>query len=99
HGKRDLRKITLEEEKYKAKDDGGPAHVQNFIECLHSRQRPTCDIEITHRSTNTCHLGNIAYKVGRKLNWDAEREMFKDDKEANDLLTREYRKGYELPTV
>ena len=37
------------------------------------------------------------YKLGRKLFWDAEAENFKDDREANELLSREYRKGYELP--
>jgi predicted dehydrogenase len=99
HGKRDLRKITLQAEKFKAKDDGLPAHVQNFIECLHSREKPVCDIEITHRSTNTCHLGNIAYKLGRKLHWDVENETFLNDPEANRELGREYRKGYELPEV
>jgi len=60
---------------------------------------PTCDIEIAHRSTNTCHLGNIAYKLGRKLEWDAECERFKNDPVADALLKREPRKGYELPQV
>ena len=60
---------------------------------------PTSDIEIAHRSTNTCHLGNIAYKLGRKLDWDAETETFKNDPEANALLSREPRKGYELPAI
>jgi len=99
HGERKLRKITLEEETFKAKGDGIKEHVQNFIECLHSREKPTADIEIAHRSTNTCHLGNIAYKVGRKLQWDAETETFVGDPEASTLLTRTYRKGYELPEV
>jgi len=48
---------------------------------------------IAHRSTNTCHLGNIALKVGRKLAWDTETETFKNDPEANALLSREPRKG------
>ena len=72
-------------------------HVRNFLDCVKSRALPTCDIEIAHRSTNTCHLGNIAYKLGRKLEWDAEAETFKNDPEADALLTREPRKGYELP--
>ena len=55
------------------------AHVRNFLDCVQSRaQRPTCDIEIAHRSTNTCHLGNIAYKLGRKLDWDAETETLQE---------------------
>jgi hypothetical protein len=58
-----------------------------------------CDVEVTHHSTNTTHLGNIAYKLGRKLTWDADAETFPGDAEANALLGREYRKGYELPEV
>jgi predicted dehydrogenase len=98
-GDREPRKIDLEASSFKAKDDGLPNHVDDFLSCLKSRQRPVCDIEITHRSTNTTHLGNIAYKLGRKLTWDAETETFPNDPEANALLTREYRKGYELPQV
>ncbi len=98
-GDRPIRKIALNGSKFKAKDDGMPAHVVNFLECLKSRQRPIADIEIAHRSTNTCHLGNIAYKVGRKLFWDTETETFKNDAEANALLAREPRAGYELPKI
>ncbi|OJW18720.1 MAG: oxidoreductase [Planctomycetales bacterium 71-10] len=98
HGDRETRKITLEASKEKG-DDGQPPHVRNFLDCMASREKPTSDIEIAHRSTNTCHLGNIAYKVGRKLNWDAEAERFKNDPEADALLSREPRKGYELPKV
>ncbi|MDG3005709.1 Gfo/Idh/MocA family protein [Paludisphaera mucosa] len=98
HGDRETRKITLESSKEKG-DDGQPPHVRNFLDCLASRAKPTADIEIAHRSTNTCHLGNIAYKVGRKLNWDVEAERFKNDPEADALLGREARKGYELPQI
>ena len=59
----------------------------------------SADIEIGHHSTNTCHLGNIAYKLGRKLDWDEATETFKDDREANALLTREPRRGFELPKI
>ncbi len=99
-GDRPLRKITLESSKFKAKDDGLPDHVADFLACLRDRDRkPVADIEIAHRSTNTTHLGNIAYKVGRKLNWDSDAEQFTNDAEANQHLSREYRKGYELPDV
>jgi len=97
-GDRPLRKIDLESHKVKGVDGQGP-HIANFLECLKTRERPICDIEIAHRSTNTCHLGNIAFKLGRKLVWDNETESFPADKEANALLTREPRKGFELPKV
>jgi predicted dehydrogenase len=98
HGDRPIRKIELEGEKHGG-DDGQPAHVRNFLDCVKSRKAPTTDVEVGHHSTNTCHLGNIAYKLGRKLTWDAATETFKNDAEANALLFREPRKGYELPTV
>jgi predicted dehydrogenase len=98
-GDRPLRKIDLSASQFKAKDDGGNAHVADFMDCLKTRKRPVADIEIAHRSTNTCHLGNIAYKVGRKLFWDTETETFRNDPEANAYLSREARAGYELPNV
>jgi predicted dehydrogenase len=99
HGDRQIRQITLAEEKFKAENDGQPAHIRDFLDCLKSRKRPVADIEIGHKSTNTCHLGNIAYKLGRKLVWDDATETFKNDSEANALLGREARKGFELPKV
>jgi predicted dehydrogenase len=98
HGDRPIRKIDLKPESAKGVD-GQNTHVRNFLDCLRSRALPTSDIEIAHRSTNTCHLGNIAFKVGRKLAWDTETETIKNDPEANALLCREARKGFELPAV
>jgi predicted dehydrogenase len=99
HGDRPVRKIELEKSEFKAKSDGTNEHIANFLKCLSTRERPAADIEIAHRSTNTTHLGNLAYKLGRKLYWDAEKETFTNDSEANALLKREYRAGYELPEV
>ena len=98
-GDRPLRPIGLKPSTFKAKDDGLPDHVENFMQCLKSRPRPTCDIAVSHLSTNTCHLGNIAYKLGRKLNWDGATETFVGDAEANAMLGREARKGFELPRI
>ncbi len=98
HGDRPLRKIDLKPEQSKGVD-GQDAHVRNFLDCVKSRALPTSDIAIAHRSTNTCHLGNLAYKLGRKLEWDQDTESFRNDTEANALLKREPRKGYELPDV
>ena len=98
HGDRPIRKIDLKASSFKAKNDGLDAHIANFMECLTSRKHPVADIEVCHRSTNTCHLGNIAWKVGRKLNWDSESESFHDP-EADALLSREPRAGFELPKV
>jgi predicted dehydrogenase len=99
YGPRPLRTISLEKEEVSKGNDGIRQHVRNFLDCLGSREKPIADIELAHHSTNTCHLGNISYKLGRKLEWDEATGTFKNDAEANTLLTREYRKGFELPKV
>jgi predicted dehydrogenase len=76
--------------------DATDLHVKNFIECVRSRQTPNADVEIGHRSTIVPHLGNIAYKTGRKLNWDAAKEDFVGEPEASKLLGRQARKPWDL---
>lgn len=71
-------------------------HAANFIECVRSRKAPNAEVEIGHRSTTTAHLGNIAYKVGRRLTWDAAKEEFTGDAEANKLLARQARQPWDL---
>ncbi len=82
------------------------AHVMNFLECVRSRGTPIASIESHFNTVAACHLANVSLRVGRKIFWDARKEQcFKDreltvpDAEANQLLTREYRKGYELPVA
>ena len=72
----------------------GPPHHRNFIECVRSGERPNADIEINHLSTALGHLGNIACRVGRRLEFDPVAEQFKGDEEANALVRREYRDGH-----
>ena len=71
-------------------------HVQNFLECVKTRQRPASDVEIGHRSTAACHLGNIALRIGQKITWDAKAERITDVASANDYLKKEYRKPWSL---
>ena len=73
-------------------------HMQNWLDCMRSRQRPVADVEIGHRSISVCHLANITRAVGRKLQWDPAKEQFVGDVEANRYVTRPRRPGFELPT-
>jgi predicted dehydrogenase len=82
----------------KPKGDMVAAHVRNFIESIRGDAKPSAEIEIGHTSTRLCHLGNLAYRTGLTLRFDAKTETTNDDG-ANKLLGREYRKGFELPTV
>jgi len=65
-------------------------HFQNFVNCVKSRKRNdlVAEIESAHMSTAMMHLGNIAYRTGRKLTFDSKTEKFVDDKDANTYLLR-----------
>jgi predicted dehydrogenase len=71
-------------------------HVRNFVDCIKTRATPVGDIEIGHRSTVPCLIGNIALRTGQKLLWDGEAEQFTNSSDANRLLRREYRKPWTL---
>ena len=86
-----------------ARHAGGPKesipHIANFIECVRTRGKPAADAETGHRATTVCHLINICRKLGRKLQWDPQGEKFIGDDEANQLVARPRRQGYELPRL
>jgi len=81
----------------KTRKAAGVSHVRNFLDCIKSGNRPNADIEEGHKSTRLCHLGNIAYRLGRTLSFDPATETIAGDTEASALLGRTYRKGFELP--
>jgi predicted dehydrogenase len=77
-------------------------HIENWVDCIKSRKVCNADIEIGQRATTLCYLVNIAREVGRvgeALKWDPEAERFSNSDEANKLLSRPRRKGYELPEI
>lgn len=76
-------------------------HAQNFIDCLHSREKPVADLEtVGHPSSMLCHLGNAAWRAGRTLRFDPATYTFTGDADANQFLTRpEYRKPWLLPKI
>ncbi len=76
-------------------------HVQNFLDCMRSREKPAADLEtVGHPSSMLCHLGNVAWRVGRTVKFDPQTYTFPDDDEANKLLTRpEYRRPWLLPEI
>jgi predicted dehydrogenase len=77
-------------------------HIENWIKCVKDRKKCNADIEIGQRATTLCYLVNIVREVGRvgeSLQWDPAAERFSNSDEANQLLDRPRRKGYELPEV
>ncbi|QDU11777.1 Glucose--fructose oxidoreductase precursor [Gimesia aquarii] len=79
--------------------DQAVTHHRNFVDCIKTRNRPTSDIEIGHTSSALCHLGNIAYRVGREIHFDKKQACFVNDEQANGFLGREYRQNWELPQI
>jgi len=78
---------------------GGEGHFGNFITALRANDPGmlTCDVEVGFMSTCLPHLANISYRTGRQVVFDGKKEKFVGDKEADALLTRKYRKGFEVP--
>jgi predicted dehydrogenase len=71
-------------------------HARNFLDCVKSRERTNCPVEIGHRSTTATLLARMALLRNRHLTWDAREERVTNDPDANKLLNYEYRKPWSL---
>jgi predicted dehydrogenase len=71
-------------------------HHQNFLDCIKSRQQPIANVEVGHRSSTLCHLGNIAMLLKRPLRWDPAKEEFVGDDAANRMRWRPSRAAWSL---
>ncbi len=69
---------------------------RDFLDCVKTRKDPYFPVDIGHRVSTVCHLGNIAIKMGRKLKWDPDKEVFPNDNEANRMLSRPMRSPWRL---
>ena len=78
---------------------GTDGHFKNFIEAVrkHDASILNAPIETGHLSSGLAHLGNIAYRMEKVLTFNPQAEKFVNDPEADKMLTRNYRKGYEVP--
>lgn len=72
-------------------------HMQNFVTCVKTGARPNCDIEDGYRSTLLAHLGNLSFRLGRPLKFDAEKQTIVGDETAAALLKRPGRKEFAIP--
>ncbi len=71
-------------------------HHRNWLECIKTRELPITEVEIGHRTATICHLGNIALRLGRRVQWDPANEQIVNDSEASEMLDRPYRKPWKL---
>ena len=76
--------------------DSTVKHLAAFLRSLHDRTQPATNAEVGHLASVPGHLMNIAWRVGRKIHWDANAEKVPDDTEANDLVTKQYRAPWKL---
>lgn len=74
-----------------------PGHDREFLDCIRSRELPSCDLEKHYPLSVALNLGDIALKVGRKIRWDAKTERIVGDKEADSLVRPDYRRPWSLP--
>ncbi len=74
-------------------------HMQEWLDCMRTRKTPSADVEIGHRSISVCHLANITRELKRRVKWDPDAERCAGDAEANGMLSRQRRRGYELPAL
>jgi hypothetical protein len=66
---------------------------------MKTREKPNCDIAIAANTARVAHMGNIAYKTGRKIYWDKSNSVFVNDNEANELTKASYRTPWILPKI
>ncbi|MCA9445486.1 MAG: Gfo/Idh/MocA family oxidoreductase [Candidatus Omnitrophica bacterium] len=90
-----------EEPKQIADGDSFADHPRNFLDAVKANDpsKLTAPIETAFETVTLVHMGNIATRVGDKLHFDSEACRFTDNEEANKLISRHYREGYELPEV
>jgi predicted dehydrogenase len=76
-------------------------HTKNFVQAIKTNNAGIlkCGIETGSIAAINAHMGNIAYKTGRKVYWDATAKGFKNDPQANALLSAHYHNGWKLPVV
>lgn len=73
-----------------------PGHQQNFIDAIRTRKQPESELSYARKMTLPMHLALISWRLGRKLEWDSEKEEFIQDSEANSMLSRPYREKWNL---
>jgi len=77
-------------------DDYNMNHKEDWLQAIKAGRRPCMDIDLGHRVANLCNLGNLSYILGRKLDWDGDKEQFIGDDDANRYLGRPEREPYVL---
>lgn len=96
----------VEDEQYKTEalpprdgESGLDAHARNFVASIRGSETPNAPVEAAANTAINAHLGNIAVRLGRDVEWDPEKRAIVDDAEANDLLRPSYRNPWTVPSA
>ena len=87
---------TYDEKNRNEEIPGTDEHHNNWLDSIRTRKVCAADIETGHRSATICHLGNIAMRLGRPLQWDPDREEFLGDAAANMMRDKPFRAPWRL---
>jgi len=74
-----------------------PGHRREFLDCIKSRKQCSCSFDYHYNVHVALNLGNVSYRLGRRIVWDDEKGEAVGDKEANEMLEANYRKPWKLP--
>jgi hypothetical protein len=85
----------------KSSDNGLDKHMENFVSVIKSRKMEdlNCSIQEAAHVATVAQMGNIAYRSGEKLNWDADKKRFTNEAINKKYMMKEYHNGYKLPKV
>ena len=72
-------------------------HTLNFTRALRNGEALNADAGVGHKAAVVAHMGNVAFKTGRKIYWDQDSRSFVNDEEANALRWAHYQNGWEMP--
>ncbi len=82
-------------------DNGVDKHWENFVSVVKSRKFEDlhCPVQAAAHVATVAQMGNIAFRSGKKLEWNAAKEQFNDNAVNKEYFMKEYHNGYQLPKV
>ncbi|MCP5117120.1 MAG: gfo/Idh/MocA family oxidoreductase, partial [bacterium] len=89
--------VLIERHEAPKQDLSRANHARNFLECVRSREDPVENLTVGHHVSTVAHLGNLAFRSGEPVTWDATRERVVGNKQADKLVGARYRRPWKLP--
>ncbi|MCP4250894.1 MAG: Gfo/Idh/MocA family oxidoreductase [bacterium] len=89
--------VLIERHEAPKQDLSRANHAGNFLDCVRSREDPVENLTVGHHVSTVAHLGNLAFRSGKPVTWDAKRERVVGNKQADELVGARYRRPWKLP--